>query len=82
MRKLRFLKYKKNVFFHSIANAPNFNTSSKRLYVYEKINDRIKLVCYSLESNYLALQDVFYGQVLHKCSMDILNDGSASYYFY
>lgn len=76
------LKYKKVVLFHSIHDNPDYLVSTKNMYVYEKINNRIELVCYPVGYNNFAMKDVYYGQILYKCSIDEDNRTSNIHYFY
>lgn len=76
------LSYKKEVFFHSIYDDPDYLVATKELYVYEKINNRIELVHYPVGFTNFAIKDAYYGQILHKCSKDIENGTNDLFYFY
>lgn len=79
---IKKLNYKKVVLFHSIYDDPDYLVSVKYLYVYEKINNRIELVSYPVGFNNFTMKDVYYGQMLYKCSIDAENESANMHYFY
>ena len=70
------------VLFYSIYDDPDYLVSTKELYVYEKINNRIELVNYPVGFTNFAMKDVYYGQLLYKCSIDTENKSGDMRYFY
>lgn len=79
---IKKLNYKKTVLFHSIQEDADYVTSVRMMYVCEKINNRIVQVGYPVGFNNLVVKDMYYGQILHKCSKDVVTGTNDINYFY
>lgn len=81
-RPISKLKYQKKVLLYCVYESRDYMSPVKILYVFEKIDNKIQVVTYPIGFNNFVPKDMYYGQILHKCTKEAAQYTEDMKYFY